>query len=174
MGESQHIEGLDWDFSQIFGQRSDGEEHKEDCVLKSVKGLISSDCPLNKERGVVKVHIMACALDQLKQNATKAEILFFGRTVFQDTFRKMCALSSYIEALTPMPEDGGHRIKGLFGLTYLGDMGAEMCVLGYGSGGMVQRKWSMGCGSGVVLYLVVLYGVWFRGCGSRGLVKRLG
>ncbi|GKA63865.1 hypothetical protein Tco_0763471 [Tanacetum coccineum] len=55
-----------------------------------------------------------------------------------------------------------------------GDMGAEMCVLGYGSGGMVQRKWSMGCGSGVVLYLVVLYGVWFRGCGSRGLVKRLG
>nr|GEX99970.1 hypothetical protein [Tanacetum cinerariifolium] len=27
-----------------------------DCVLKSVKSLISSDCPLNKERGVVKVH----------------------------------------------------------------------------------------------------------------------
>ncbi|GKC77675.1 hypothetical protein Tco_1128449, partial [Tanacetum coccineum] len=67
----------------------------------------------------------------------------------------MYALSSYVEALTPMPEDGGHwsalhswvmetpsflefmvffRIKELFGLTFLGDMGAEMCVLGYGSG----------------------------------------
>ncbi|GKD41637.1 hypothetical protein Tco_1261844, partial [Tanacetum coccineum] len=29
-------------------------------------------------------------------------------TVFQDTFRKMYALSSYVEALTTMPEDGGH------------------------------------------------------------------
>nr|GEZ80948.1 glycosyl transferase, family 1 [Tanacetum cinerariifolium] len=104
-------------------------------------------------------------------------------TVFQDTFRKMYALSSYVEALTPMPEDGGHwsalhswllRIKGLFGLTYLGDMGAEMYVLGYGSRGMVQRMWFKGCGSGVVLYLVALYGVWFRCCGSRVLVKRVG
>nr|GEW65132.1 glycosyl transferase, family 1 [Tanacetum cinerariifolium] len=50
----------------------------------------------------------ACALDQLKQNATKDEILFFGRTVFQDTFRKMYVLSSYVEALTPIPKDGGH------------------------------------------------------------------
>ncbi|GKD30392.1 hypothetical protein Tco_1241170 [Tanacetum coccineum] len=55
-------------------------------------------------------------------------------TVLQDTFRKMYALSSYVEALTPMPEDDGHSIKGLFGLTYLGDMRAEIRVLGYGSG----------------------------------------
>ncbi|KAI3695939.1 hypothetical protein L1987_78945 [Smallanthus sonchifolius] len=30
------------------------------------------------------------------------------RTAFQDTFRQMYALPSYVEALPPMPEDGGH------------------------------------------------------------------
>ncbi|XP_071732935.1 uncharacterized protein [Rutidosis leptorrhynchoides] len=30
------------------------------------------------------------------------------RTAFQDTFRRMYALPSYVEALPPMPEDGGH------------------------------------------------------------------
>ncbi|KAI3778351.1 hypothetical protein L2E82_07590 [Cichorium intybus] len=30
------------------------------------------------------------------------------RTAFQDTFRRMYALPSYVDALPPMPEDGGH------------------------------------------------------------------
>nr|GEU56459.1 hypothetical protein [Tanacetum cinerariifolium] len=33
-------------------------------------------------------------------------------TVFQDTFRKMYVSSSYVEALTPMLEDGGHWMAG--------------------------------------------------------------
>nr|GFC25323.1 hypothetical protein [Tanacetum cinerariifolium] len=37
-------------------------------------------------------------------------------------------------------------------------MGAEMCVLGYGSGGMVQRMWFRECGSGVGCFME---------CGSR-------
>nr|GFB67506.1 hypothetical protein [Tanacetum cinerariifolium] len=41
-------------------------------------------------------------------------------------------------------------IKGLFGLTYLGEMGAEIC----------------GC-------LVMVLEVWFRGCSSGGMVHGL-
>nr|GEX69051.1 glycosyl transferase, family 1 [Tanacetum cinerariifolium] len=87
------------------------------------------------------IHAYVCRMSAwLLQFFSQNGILWL-RTVFQDTFRKMYALSSYVEALTPMPEDGGTGlpctagIKGLFGLTYLGVMGAEMCVLGYGSRG---------------------------------------
>nr|GFA91775.1 glycosyl transferase [Tanacetum cinerariifolium] len=75
--------------------------------------------------------------------------------VFQDTFHKKYALSSYVEAHTPMPEDGGHWsalhssvMATPFFLEFMmffrsrcywkmlqfdqGDMGDEMCVLGYG------------------------------------------
>nr|GEV87090.1 hypothetical protein [Tanacetum cinerariifolium] len=42
------------EFDMLFGPLYD-EFFNADCVLKSVKRLISSDCPFSKERGVVKV-----------------------------------------------------------------------------------------------------------------------
>ncbi|GJR40883.1 hypothetical protein Tco_1216567 [Tanacetum coccineum] len=68
-------------------------------------------------------------------------------TVFQDTFRKMYALSSYIEALTPMPEDGGHRR--------------------YGTEDVVKGVWLRSCALfGCALWSVV-QGLWFKGVGEE-------
>ncbi|GJU54860.1 hypothetical protein Tco_1228574 [Tanacetum coccineum] len=126
----------------VFGQRSDGEEHKEDHVYRIVM----------EHWGV------ACALDQLKQNATKGEILLFGRTVFQDTFRKMYALSSYVEALTPMPEDGGHW-SALHSWVMATPSFLEFMMFFWSP---LQGVWFRSC----ALWSVV-QGLWFKGVGEK-------
>nr|GEW90836.1 glycosyl transferase [Tanacetum cinerariifolium] len=87
--------------------------------------------------------------------------------VVQVTFRKKYALSSYVEAHTPMPEDGGHwsalhswvmttpsflefmmffRSRCYWKMLQFdqGDIAAEMCVLGYGPEDVVQGVWFRG------------------------------
>nr|GEX87150.1 hypothetical protein [Tanacetum cinerariifolium] len=48
-----------------------------------------------------------------------------------------------------------------------GDMGAEMCVLGYGSEDVVQAVWFRSCALfGCALWSVV-QGLWFKGVGEK-------